>query len=90
MGYYIADNRLTEHYLTELLVYIMYEASFLGFEQEDLQENLVDLKIRVQEAGIIGFSPEEKAYLDKIIAYEGKIIEHSQQTEVEEILNKLE
>lgn len=114
MGYYIADNRLTKHYLTELWVYIMYEASFFGFEQEDLQENLVDLKTRVQEAkdwsaakpaetkqdldwleklvkeaGIIGFSPEEKAYLDKVIDYEGKIIEHSQQTEVEEILNKL-
>lgn len=114
MGYYIADNRLTKHYLTELLVYIMYEASFFGFEQEDLQENLVDLKTRVKEAkdwatakqaetkhdldwleklvkeaGIIGFSPEEKAYLDKIIAYEGKIIEHSQQTEVEQILNRL-
>ncbi len=43
----------------------------------------------MKEAGIIGFSPEEKAYLDKIIAYEGKIIEHSQQTEVEEILNRL-
>ena len=56
MGYYIADSRLTKHYLTELLVYIMYEASFFGFEQEDLQENLVDLKTRVQEAGIIGFS----------------------------------
>ena len=56
MGYYIADNRLTKHYLTELLVYIMYETSFFGFEQEDLQENLADLKTRVQEAGIIGFS----------------------------------
>lgn len=113
MGYYIADSRLTKHYLTELLVYIMYEASFFGFEQEDLQENLVDLKTRVQEAkdwsatkqaetkhdldwleklmkqaGIIGFSPEEKAYLDKVIDYEGKIIDHSQQTEVEQILNK--
>lgn len=79
-----------------------------------MQENLVDLKIRVQEAkdwatakqaetkhdldwleklvkeaGIIGFSPEEKAYLDKVIDYEGKIIEHSQQTEVEQILNRL-
>lgn len=114
MGYYIADNRLTKHYLTELLVYIMYETSFFGFEQEDLQENLVDLKTRVQEAkdwatakqaetkhdldwleklvkeaGIIGFSHEEKAYLDKIIDYEGKIIEHSQQAEVEQILNRL-
>lgn len=36
--------------MTELLVYIMYEASFFGFEQEDLQENLVDLKTKVQEA----------------------------------------
>jgi len=49
MGYYVADNKLTQHYLDELLVEIMYEASFFGFEQEDLQDELDELARRKKE-----------------------------------------
>lgn len=44
MGYYIADNRLTQYYLADLLVYIMHEASFFGLKQEHLQAELDKLE----------------------------------------------
>lgn len=40
MGWWIADNELTQTYLIELLVYILEEASFFGYKQEGLQKEL--------------------------------------------------
>ena len=44
MGYHIADNKLTEYYLTELLTDIMHETSFFGFKQEHLQDEIDKLR----------------------------------------------
>lgn len=44
MGYHIADNKLTKYYMTELLVDIMFEASFFGFHQEHLQDEIDELE----------------------------------------------
>lgn len=49
MGYYIADSQLTKHYLEDLLVYIMYEASFFGLKQEHLQDELDNLEQATKE-----------------------------------------
>ncbi len=36
MGYWIADTEMTQYYLDDLMVEIMWDASFLGIEQEHL------------------------------------------------------
>lgn len=36
MGYWIADTEMTQYYLDDLMVEIMWDASFFGIEQEHL------------------------------------------------------
>ena len=36
MGYWIADTEMTQYYLDDLMVEIMWDASFWGIEQEHL------------------------------------------------------
>lgn len=38
MGFLVAENQLTRHYQIELLVEIMHEAAFFGFQQEELSQ----------------------------------------------------
>lgn len=49
LGYYIAENELTNYYLTDLLVDILYEASFFGIEQEDLPKEKRELDQAIEE-----------------------------------------
>ena len=49
MGWQVADNRLTQRYLTSLLVEILEEASFFGYEQEGLEEETNKLGNRMKE-----------------------------------------
>lgn len=44
MGYWIAETPLTKYYLEDLMVDILYEASFFGFSQEHLQEEKDELQ----------------------------------------------
>ena len=37
-SFYVADTYLTQHYLDELLAFFLYEASWTGFDQEDLED----------------------------------------------------
>lgn len=50
MGYYVADNKYTQDNIYELIVQIMHEASFFGYEQEDLQEVLNKLEKGMEQA----------------------------------------
>nr|WP_297767221.1 DUF6557 family protein [uncultured Butyrivibrio sp.] len=38
LGYYVADTALTQNNLLEVAVSYLYEVSFFGYEQEDLEE----------------------------------------------------
>ena len=49
MGWLIADNQLTQTCLYDLLVDILYEASFFGFKQEGLQEEVNKLNSSIKE-----------------------------------------
>lgn len=49
MGYWIAETALTKYYLEDLMVDIMYEASFFGFSQEHLQEEKDELDRRISD-----------------------------------------
>lgn len=49
MGWLIADNKLTQTCLYDLLVEILYEASFFGYKQEGLQEEVNKLTSSIKE-----------------------------------------
>lgn len=49
LGWYIADNPYTQENLTDLLVDIMWEASFFGFEQEELESEKATLDEAIKE-----------------------------------------
>ena len=49
MGYWVAETALTKYYLEDLMVDILYEASFFGFTQEHLQEEKDELDRRIAE-----------------------------------------
>lgn len=48
-SFYVADTHLTQHYLDDLLAFFLYESSWTGFNQEDLETTLSDWA--VDEAG---------------------------------------
>lgn len=47
--FYVADTYLTQYYIDELLVEFLYESSFTGFNHENLEEILGDLKKTTKE-----------------------------------------
>lgn len=49
LGYYLAENHLTNFYLKELLVHILYEASFFGTNQEGLPAFKKDMDKSIKE-----------------------------------------
>ncbi len=44
MGFLVAETEMTQRYIYELAANVMYEASFFGFEEEDKQEVVEELK----------------------------------------------
>lgn len=50
MGYLVADTPLTQRYLYELIADVMFEASWFGFRQEHLEEELCKLEDACREA----------------------------------------
>lgn len=50
LGFLIADNKLTQDNLMEVVVSFLYELSFFGYEQENLQEKLDELDQSMREA----------------------------------------
>ena len=61
-AFYVSDNELTQSNLLELLVDVLYEASFFGFEQEDLaqeRQKLEDALEEVKSGNYKSYSMEE-------------------------------
>ncbi|RVU73123.1 MULTISPECIES: DUF6557 family protein [Lactobacillus] len=44
MGYFVAETELTQYYLLDLMQEILWDASFFGIEQENLEDALNELK----------------------------------------------
>ena len=44
MGYCVADTEMTQYYLNDLMVEIIWDASFFGVEQEKLHEAIKELE----------------------------------------------
>lgn len=53
MGYRISEEEFTQKNIYDVLVHVLYEASFFGFEQEHLEEELqkLDESLKEVEAG---------------------------------------
>ena len=49
MGFKVSDAAYTQKNLIELLTDVMYEASFFGFEQQHLEEELQKLELSIKE-----------------------------------------
>ena len=49
VGYYVAENDLTQHNIYDLLAFIMKESSSFGFEQERLEKTIQELKDAIDE-----------------------------------------
>ena len=50
MGFFVADNELTQKHIYELMADVMYEASWWGFENEHLEEEIQKLEEALKEA----------------------------------------
>ena len=51
MGYYVADTELAKKHMQEVLVYILYIASFYGYMREEFESGREDLFHSLKEAG---------------------------------------
>lgn len=50
LGYYVADNKLTQHYLHKLLSFLIHEALVIGFDQERREEIIRSLEEAEEQA----------------------------------------
>ena len=49
VGYYVAENDLTQHNIYDLLAFIMRESSSFGFKQERLEKTIQELEDAIDE-----------------------------------------
>ena len=49
LGYFVADSVYTQQNIYDLMAAVMFEASFFGFEQESLEQELADLDRSIKE-----------------------------------------
>ena len=49
MGYWVADTEMTQYYLNDLMIEILWDASFFGVEQEKLPEAVKELEAADKE-----------------------------------------
>lgn len=73
IGFLVSETYLTQYYIYELMVDVLYEASFFGYEQEDLmaaQERLDSAAEEVSKPDFKGIPWEDvKADLEKKMGY---------------------
>lgn len=50
MGYYVADTEFAQNHMPEVLVYILYIASFYGYTREEFERGREDLFHSLEEA----------------------------------------
>ena len=86
VGYVVADTKRTQDDLIGLMTDVLYEASFFGFEQESLQEELDELDRRIKEVESPDFVgiPEEEVWKELGIEKE---VRSEDENELEKIYN---
>ncbi len=50
MGYYVADTKLTQHYIYELIADVLHETSFFGFHPQKREESIQEINDRLKNA----------------------------------------
>ena len=64
MGYYIADTELTKKNIYAVLAQILYEMTFFGFTQEELNEEREQLEASLKEAATGRARPAEEVFAE--------------------------
>ena len=66
IGFYVAETEMTNKYMVDLLVDVLYEATFFGFEQEELSEKKQELEeaLKEVESGNFKSIPAEEVFKD--------------------------
>ena len=70
MGYFVSDSPLTMRYIYHLMADVMHEASFFGFEQEDLEEAKKSIQRGLDEVDEKEGIPYEEAIEELIKDYD--------------------
>lgn len=65
-GYYVADTYLTQRHIRMVLMDYLFESSFFGFEQEDLDDALSELEERIEETKDVVDNPEKYITLEEL------------------------
>ena len=86
IGFLIADNPLTQHYLYDLMADVLYEASFFGFEQQYLKEEMD--KLAEAEEEIKSGKAKTIPFDDVIAELEAKGHVYDRETKEEKELRK--
>lgn len=78
-AFYVSDNSLTQEHIFELLAYVLAEASFYGFEQEDLEKakDRLDQAMKDIENGNV----ESYKTIDEVMKSLGMTVEHDEEKE---------
>ena len=64
MGYYVSDAYTTQYHLEDLLIWFLYEATFFGYQRENVEEEAEELERRHQEIedGTAELIPAEQVF----------------------------
>ena len=68
LGYFVADTKLTQDHLYDVVVSFLYEVSFFGYEQEDREEKL--LLFEKDWINEIGIPKDEKSTEEEKLDHE--------------------
>ena len=64
MGYYIAETEMTIRNINDVLAQIIYEMTFFGYSQEDIEKGRLELEEAAKEADKGKTIPAEKLFAD--------------------------
>lgn len=87
LGYYVANNKLTQHYLHKLLSFLIHEALLIGFDQERREEIIRSLEEAEEQARNHPESVLSMEEVDQMLHEEfGYIPDTDKETDEEEAL----
>lgn len=87
-GYLIADNERTQYFIYELMADIMFEASFFGFEQEDMEEEKEKLDKAMKEVSAENYKGIPAEDLFREMCQEYGLTQEPEYEDEKEVLNR--
>lgn len=89
VSFYVADTYLTQHYLSDLIIQFLYEALYMGPEQEHLEEFIEELERGIDESNRHEYYSMEDVFKDmeERIGFEFEV-QDKRQEEAERVLTR--